>query len=229
MNGGRLPGLRERKRAAARARVEEIAVDLCLRYGYDAVTVGQICAAAEIAQSTFFNYFGSKDVAILGRPPLPTAQVVETFVDADGPLLSDLLTLLVRGARDAVGDLELFRRRFELIDNTPQLRAREIGRVGAGSWLTDAVGRRLRRDERLAAPEEIAERAHMAVTLALSLLRHTFWAAKTIPEAEWSDRLWRSLALAQSLLAGGSPVPGRAGSWSPRPGRGAGTARRRLG
>lgn len=213
MSEDRPPGLRERKRAAARARVEEIAIDLCLRHGYDSVTVAQICADAGIAQSTFFNYFGSKDAAILGRPPRPTPDAVQAFVDADGPLLGDLLTLMVAGARDAVGNLELFRRRFELIDGNAQLRT-QLGRAEADPWQTEAVEHRLRRDARLNA-SEIAERAQMVVALAQSIMRHAARAVQAAPGADWNDRLQRSHALAQHLLAGDSPE-GRRAQASPR-------------
>ena len=226
MSEGKSPGLRERKRAAARAHVEEIALDLCLRHGYESVTVAQICGAAEIAQSTFFNYFGSKDGAILGRPPRPTSRAIEAFVAADGPLLSDLLTLLIAGARDAVGDLELFRRRVELIDGNPQLRARMSGRAEAEAWQTDAVERRLRRDSRLTAPE-IAERAHLAATLAFDIVRHTVWSVQTTPGAEWDDRVRRSLALARCLLTRDSSADGRAQMPS-GPGTADGSAWRRV-
>jgi AcrR family transcriptional regulator len=209
MSEGKPPGLRERKRAAARARVEEIALDLCLLHGYESVTVAQICAAAEIAQSTFFNYFGSKDEAILGRPPRPTSRAIEAFIAADGPLLGDLLSLLITGARDAVGSLELFGRRAELIDGNAQLRARMLGRAEADSWQTDAVERRLRRGTRLAAPA-IAERAQLATALAMSILRHAVGSSQATPGAEWDDRLRHSLALAQSLLTRDSPAAGRA-------------------
>jgi AcrR family transcriptional regulator len=208
MSEGKPPGLRERKRAAARARVEEIALDLCLRHGYESVTVAQICATAEIAQSTFFNYFGSKDEAILGRPPRPTSRAIEGFIAADGPLLGDLL-LLITGARDAVGSLELFGRRVELIDGSPQLRARMLGRAEADSWQTDAVERRLRRGTRLAAPA-IAECAQLATALAMSILRHAVGSSQATPGDEWDDRLRHSLALAQNLLTGESSAPGPA-------------------
>ena len=59
--------LRDRRRAA----VERIALDLALEHGYDAVTVEMICDAALISPSTFFNYFGAKDRAVLGPEPQP--------------------------------------------------------------------------------------------------------------------------------------------------------------
>lgn len=35
--------------------------------GFDAVTIEDVCAAAEISRRTFFNYFESKDEVVLGR------------------------------------------------------------------------------------------------------------------------------------------------------------------
>ncbi|MCC2336098.1 TetR/AcrR family transcriptional regulator [Cellulomonas wangsupingiae] len=217
-------GLRERKRATARARVEQVAVDLCLEHGYGSVTVAQICAAAGIAQSTFFTYFGSKDAAILGRPPVPSPEAVDAFVEADGPLLGDLLTLLTVGARDAVSDLALFRRRFELVDSDARLRAREARRAEVAPWQADVVARRLRRRGDLTAAE-IAEQAQMAAGLALSILRHTFWSVRTAPGTEWNDRLRRSHSLARALLQGSpqSAPRGAAASRASRPGAGGGT------
>ncbi|MFE7406531.1 TetR/AcrR family transcriptional regulator [Isoptericola sp. NPDC057559] len=206
MTDARPPGLRERKRAAARARVEAAAVDLCLEHGYAAVTVARICAASGVAQSTFFKYFGSKDAAILGRPPHPSEDAVEAFVGADGPLLDDLVALLVTGAREAVGDLDLFRRRFQLLEGDARLRSREIGHLaGPRSWAVTAARRRLERTSRLPAPD-LDARAHLAVVLASGLLRHTLWSLPVVPGAPWDEALRRSLALAGSLLAEGRPA-----------------------
>ena len=63
-------GLRERKRAQTRRRLEEAAIDLALRDGLDQVTIEAITERADVSRRTFFNYFDSKDDAILGlRPP----------------------------------------------------------------------------------------------------------------------------------------------------------------
>jgi AcrR family transcriptional regulator len=59
-------GLRDRKRLETRARIEEAAVFLVLRDGLDETTVDAISERADVSPRTFFNYFESKDSAILG-------------------------------------------------------------------------------------------------------------------------------------------------------------------
>lgn len=61
------PGLRERKRQQTRSRIIDAATGLVEKHGFDAVTIEEICAEAEISKRTFFNYMESKDEAVLGR------------------------------------------------------------------------------------------------------------------------------------------------------------------
>ncbi len=61
--------LRDRKRRATMVAIENAATSLVLEYGFDAVTVDQICAAAEISKRTFFNYVPSKEAAVIGATP----------------------------------------------------------------------------------------------------------------------------------------------------------------
>jgi len=53
-------GRRERKKREQRERIYETARQLFLANGFEATTVDQIAEAADIAQTTFFNYFQSK-------------------------------------------------------------------------------------------------------------------------------------------------------------------------
>ena len=57
-------GRRERKKRELRQRLYEQAGRLFWKQGFDATTVEQIAAAADVSQATFFNYYPSKDALI---------------------------------------------------------------------------------------------------------------------------------------------------------------------
>ncbi|HMQ25906.1 MAG TPA: TetR family transcriptional regulator [Acidimicrobiales bacterium] len=67
-------GLRERKKARTRDDLRRCARELFRTQGYEATTVAQIAAFAEVSEPTFFRYFPSKvDVALA---PLADAMAV---------------------------------------------------------------------------------------------------------------------------------------------------------
>jgi AcrR family transcriptional regulator len=57
-------GLRERKKRRTRASLIDAAAELCLRHGYDATTVEQIAAAADVSPRTFSRYFPTKESVV---------------------------------------------------------------------------------------------------------------------------------------------------------------------
>ena len=60
-------GLRARKRRATENAIELAGTALAIELGVEDVTVETICDQAGISRSTFFNYFSSRDHAIMGR------------------------------------------------------------------------------------------------------------------------------------------------------------------
>src|SRR4051812_25013928 len=87
-------GLRERKKRATRDTIAAAAMELFKQRGFDAVTVADVAAAAEVSEKTVFNYFATKEElvfhrgaarrealidAVRGRPP--GVSVVQPFRD----------------------------------------------------------------------------------------------------------------------------------------------------
>ncbi len=99
----RTEGLRARKKRAAREAIAATARRLFAEHGFDAVTVAEVAAAANVSEKTVFNYFPTKvDLAFAGREE-GIAQVVTAI--ADRPPGSSVLDVF-RGITHTV--LEVF-------------------------------------------------------------------------------------------------------------------------
>ena len=61
---GRVPGVREQKKGATRARIADVAAHLAVDQGIAATTVDEIASRAGIGRATFFRYFDSKELAV---------------------------------------------------------------------------------------------------------------------------------------------------------------------
>jgi AcrR family transcriptional regulator len=87
--------LRERKKRETRERIREAAIELADAKGIAETTVEEICAAADVSVRTFFNYYPSKNAAILGLPALVIPDAArDAFLAGQGPLVEDIVILI---------------------------------------------------------------------------------------------------------------------------------------
>ncbi len=90
-------GLRERKKLATRTALADAALRLCVERGLDGVTVEQVAHDAGVSLRTFFNYFSSKEEAVVAGDVATAEAFVRAFADrpAAEPVLEALRQALV--------------------------------------------------------------------------------------------------------------------------------------
>ncbi|GAB3267524.1 TetR family transcriptional regulator [Sinomonas notoginsengisoli] len=143
------PGLRERKKAKTRRLIQDVALRLFVEQGYDATTVEQIAAKAEVSPSTFFRYYPTKEDVVLEDEYDPTLIAeIEKVPPEVGVVGAFRAAVRVGFASFYDRDRELLLERMRLAFTTPALRNRilaanhEIGHTFGG-----AIARRLGIDE----------------------------------------------------------------------------------
>ncbi|WP_431279243.1 TetR/AcrR family transcriptional regulator [Leifsonia poae] len=97
-------GTLERRMADTAERMKSTARRLTAEHGLTGFTVDELCAEVGVSRRTFFNYFASKENAVLGLPArLDVSGLVEQFVEAGEPhraglsprLLDDFASLII--------------------------------------------------------------------------------------------------------------------------------------
>ncbi|AHH97725.1 TetR family transcriptional regulator [Kutzneria viridogrisea] len=73
--------LRERKKLQTRKHISDVATRLFVQHGFEAVTVAEVAAAAEVSKMTVFNYFSSKEDLIFDDLPLVARRVAQLVRD----------------------------------------------------------------------------------------------------------------------------------------------------
>jgi AcrR family transcriptional regulator len=190
--------LRERKKVKTHLAIQREALRLFREQGFEATTVEQIVAAAEVSATTFFRYFPTKEDVVLHDALDPLAFAA---FEAQPPELSPIEALRTAmhevysglTAEELAGEIE----RQRLIRATPELWARLL--VGVTDTLEQfaaIVARRSGRDEHdLAVITTVG--AMVGACIAVWLLE---------PADELTDLLER-FDTALALLEEGLPAP----------------------
>lgn len=131
------PGLRERKRAATRSAVTALARAFTAERGLNGYTVEEVCEAVGISRRTFFNYFPTKEDAVIGHVAgdIPNVHVEEfvaggaAFLDGEisPTLFHDLVQLSLHLAEEITASEEDTRQLIDVLKKEPQLILKIIG------------------------------------------------------------------------------------------------------
>jgi AcrR family transcriptional regulator len=192
-------GLRERKKLECRRSLVRAARELASSRGVGGFTIDDVVAAANVSPRTFFNYFTTKEEAIIGHDPQRVARMATLLLERprhESPLLALRNTLV-----DDVGDIEAnaaaFAERTALVHRCPELMPRHLSAVHAVEQaLAAAMAERLRVDPTVD-PYPTLVVAVSVATLSSTML---WWQQNGRP-----GELAALLADAFARLAGGMP------------------------
>ena len=134
-------GLREQKKDATRRALHAAALQLVADRGLDGVTVDDIAAQADVSPRTFFNYFPTKDDAVVGLDPRHSGRLADAVRDRpreETPVQAVRAALLDQ-AREMAGDRQVWPLRLQVVEAHPVLAARLSAVFGEAERALTAV------------------------------------------------------------------------------------------
>jgi AcrR family transcriptional regulator len=150
-------GRRERKKRATRLALKAAALDLVAERGFANVTVEDIADAVDVSVRTFFNYFASKEAALVGEDPERIERMKADLVGLPAEMspLDAARTVLVDRALALSEEIEIsgdghaaWMRRLAVVRSQPEvLTAYTKHLTVVEQALTEAIVERLGGDE----------------------------------------------------------------------------------
>ena len=191
------PSLRERHKDETWAAIHEAASAAALEGGLATATVEAIAERAGISRRTFFNYFPTKEDAILGlREPALAEDAVAAFRASDRSLVGDAARLMAAAMQAAGLEGMADKRTRKVIVAVPELIARIKQHVTEVQQLVEPLIA-----ERLAGapgqpadlPADQREHVEVVTLLAGSILKHAYTTGLTAVAAGDLEALDRTI------------------------------------
>lgn len=174
-------GLRERKLRETRHALESATVELVLEFGLENVTTEQIAERAGVSPRTFFNYFGSKEDALLGVGVREAeTSLLQGFPEqpSGAGVYEDLKRFLIQGFGRRLASDDLLRRRAVAVQASPQLAVRQSAKLHLTlDGLTRRVTALLAQEAGLYPEDthpELVQEAQMLIRICATALMHAF-------------------------------------------------------
>ena len=125
-------GIRERKKQRTRQALRQAALELFQERGFEATTIADITAAADVAPRTFFSYFQTMEVVVLDEGPQRFDQLQQTLRQRPPgePLLAAFRRAALQIAADMQTQSDQQRALARIVGSTPAIQARISERMG---------------------------------------------------------------------------------------------------
>jgi AcrR family transcriptional regulator len=203
-------GIRERKKQRTRQALRQAALELFQERGFEATTIADITAAADVAPRTFFSYFQTKEDVVLDESSQRFDQHQQTLRQrpAGEPLLVAFRRAALQIAADMQTQSDQQRTLARIVASTPAIQARIRQRMG--QWEEQLAA--MIAEERNAPPDDLD--SHVVAAALIGVLRSV---QRIAVAAEMQLDLPALMDHAFDLLESG--LAGSAAHPRPRPGQ----------
>lgn len=193
MSSGVIPDRRAARRRQTEAALRSAALDLAEERGFDGFTVDEVAARAGVSPRTFFNYFPTKEAAVLADPrPVMEAMINAVHERPEARLVDAIHAAIAAFLEVSAADGRNIRRELALVEGQPSLRIALLSHYCAyerslGRAIAERMGTTVEDDP---LPLVIAA---SAVGIARIVLVRWSWTNEPVPDAAEVDRTLRRM------------------------------------